>query len=123
LPIIRTFLAVLITLSLAFGPGAAVLAAARESVVTAMSADAKAGMDMPDCHKAMGGAASKDCKCCDKKSKCPDQATCLLKCFKVIGALTSPTRTAPLVTGRYSPAEPEKPPDWARAPPFPPPRS
>ena len=121
--IIRPVLAFLITISLAFGPGAAAFAAARESVAAAMNAYAEIGMEMPDCHKAMAGAISKDCKCCDTKSKCPDQATCLLKCFKVIGALTSPAKTAPLVTVRYSPAEPEKPPDWARSPPFPPPRS
>jgi hypothetical protein len=125
LSIIRTVLAVLIAISLALalGPGASAFAVAHESDMAAMVPNAEAGMDMPDCHKAMGGTTSTGCKCCDTKSKCPDQATCLLKCFKVIGAITSPAKTARLVRVRYRPSEPEKPPNWARTPPFPPPRS
>jgi hypothetical protein len=119
LSIIRTVLAVLIAISLALGPGASAFAVAHESDMAAMVPNA----EMPDCHKAMGGTTGTGCKCCDTKSKCPDQATCLLKCFKVIGAITSPAKTARLVRVRYRPSEPEKPPNWARTPPFPPPRS
>ena len=121
----RTGLAILIAFSLAFGPGAWALvpAVAPESGMATMSADAEAGLDMADCHKAMGGRATGDCKCCDTKSKCPDQATCLMKCCKVIGTLEPPAMMAPLVTASYHPAEPEKPPNWVNSPPAPPPRS
>ena len=99
--IVRTILAVLITISLTLAPGVSAFAAVHENAApTTMSASADtnmamADMDMSDCMEAMnsrgagvaGNSSSGDCKCCDAKHKCPDSANCMTKCCKVIGAL------------------------------------
>ena len=131
---LSTILAILISISLTFAPGASAFAATHERVAPTMgvSADsdtAMAGMDMSDCMKAMSGggtansSSKSDCKCCDTKSKCPDQATCVTKCCKVIGALKSAGTMIAIATIQYRRAEPAKPPNWVSTPPAPPPRS
>ena len=123
--IIFTFL---IAISLALAPVAFAHAVVHDSSMPAVSADTETGMDMPgmdmaDCHKARGSTPNNECTCCDTTSKCPDQATCMMKCCKALGAVRSAARIVSLVLFHYRPADPEKPPNWVNAPPAPPPRS
>ena len=135
--IVRTILAVLITISLTLAPGVSAVAAVHENAApTTMSASADTGMamadtDTSDCMKAMqgkgdgviGDSANGDCKCCDTKSKCPDTASCMTKCCKAIGALKPAGKMIAVSTVAYRHAEPAKPPNWVSTPPAPPPRS
>jgi len=145
LKIVRTILAVLITLSLTFAPGASAFASTHERGAPTMTVSAHTKMmgemkmddtamadmgmssDMSDCMRAMQGAPSDSsksgCKCCDTKSSCPDQATCMAKCCKVIGAWKPAGNVMTLTSMVYHQAEPAKPPEWARTPPAPPPRT
>lgn len=82
---------------------------------------------MSDCMKAMqanGADTSKiDCKCCDTKQKCPDAASCMTKCCKVLGMVKPAGKTVAIMAIQYRHAETAKPPDWLNTPPAPPPRS
>lgn len=88
---------------------------------------ADAGMDMSDCMKAMhdgsGTSEKTHCKCCDTQNKCPDNANCMTKCCKVVGAVKPQGKIIAVATIAYRQAEPAKPPEWLRIPPAPPPRS
>lgn len=106
----RSILAVLIVISLAFAPVASALAAGHGGEM--------AGME--DCHKQT--PASAGCQCCDAKLTCPEQV-CLLKCFKLLGDVRPATRLVVLVPEPVLLGITEKPPDWASKPPIPPPRS
>ncbi len=131
--IVRTILAVLIAVSLALAPGLSAVAAAHENAATTVPASADAGAnastELSDCMKAMAGdAATGDatkggCTCCDTKSKCPDQATCMSKCCKVLAVVKPAGKRIALTTIQYRHAEPAKPPEWLSTPPAPPPRS
>ena len=131
--IVRTILAGLITVSLMLAPGLSARVAKHDNAAITMHASADAGTDatvgMSDCMKAMAGDAAAgdatkgDCKCCDTKSKCPDQANCMTKCCKVLGMVKPAGKRIALTTVQYRHAEPTKPPDWLSTPPAPPPRS
>lgn len=139
LTILRTILALLITLSLAVAPLGSAWAAAQShgSLSTAhqqravpmdhaaMSGESSA--DMSDCMKAMNAGAGtpekSDCTCCDTKHKCPDTANCMTKCCKVIGAIKPVSKFIALSRIAYRQAEPAKPPEWLRTPAAPPPRT
>ena len=125
--IVRTILAVLVTISLAFAPGASAFTSHHQNDPHAAMMSADAATDMTDCMKAMGGDAGhvdkSDCKCCDAKSTCPDSANCTSKCCKVIAALKPAGKIVPLVQIAYRQMEPAKPPNWLSSPPFTPPRS
>ena len=136
--IVRTILAILITISLTLAPGVSAVAAVHENgapTTTSASADTSTAMtdvDMSDCMKAMhaksvGGSdtstSKSGCKCCDTKHQCPDSANCMTKCCKVIGALKPAGKIVALTMVAYHQAEPAKPPNWVSSPPFTPPRS
>ena len=131
--IVRTMLAGLIAVSLALAPGLSAVAAVHANAATTVHASAgiatDATMDMSDCMKAMAGeAAAGDatkggCQCCETKSKCPDQATCMSQCCKVLAMVMPAGKRIALTTIQYRHAEPAKPPEWLSTPPAPPPRS
>lgn len=131
--IVRTMLALLITVSLMLAPGLSAVAAKHQNAATTTHASVDAGtgttMDMSDCMQAMAGDAAAgdatkgDCKCCDTKSNCPDQANCMTKCCKVLGMVKRAGKRIALTTSQYGHVETAKPPDWLRTPPAPPPRS
>jgi len=142
LKIVRTILAVLIAISLTLAPGMSAYAAMPDRADAqasahgsahhgmmheATSADRMSGMDMSNCMKAMqdvpSDSSKSGCKCCDTKSSCPDQASCMAKCCKIIGALKPAGNVMTLTTMVYHQAEPAKPPEWAQTPPAPPPRT
>jgi hypothetical protein len=131
LSVVRTILAILITISLTLAPGASAFAATDGRVAMPMDHAAMPSVDMPDdmsdCMKAMQSGASDSskshCKCCDTQNKCPDSATCMTKCCKVIGALKPTGKIITLTPIAYRQAEPAKPPEWLRPPPAPPPRT
>ncbi|KAB2913979.1 MAG: hypothetical protein F9K29_15500 [Hyphomicrobiaceae bacterium] len=108
----RTVLAVLIAISLAFAPVASALAGGH--------GHGSEMAEMSDCHKEK--LASSDCPCCTTLWKCPEQA-CLLKCLKLLGELRPALQHASVAPVRGPHAVPAKPPDWAHKPPIPPPRS
>lgn len=131
------FFAILIALSLAVAPVGSAMAAMHPGVMGATDAVASlaeampaamAGMGVSDCAK-MGMTSahksSSDCPCCgDTKSKCPGDAACLMKCgAHVLAILTPADVTRLLVMIHSQSANPEAPPDWASAPPQPPPRA
>jgi hypothetical protein len=120
--LLRTIMALLITLSLATAPLGAALAQSNTSV-TLPAADG----EMDDCAKMMGHASdqtgSKDeCPCCDTKAACPPEQ-CLTKCFKVFSVVAAPIALRSKVAIILSPAEPLRPPDWSSGPQPPPPRA
>jgi hypothetical protein len=123
LGIIRTILAISISIALAFAPAASSIAAPDGSGMEKMGVEAGAGMEGMDCPKAMGGGATSECKCCDTKSPCPDQAICMTKCGKLLEMVRLPVKAELLVSVGYLPFAPEKPPNWGSTPPSPPPRS
>jgi hypothetical protein len=123
LGIIRTVLAISISITLALAPVPSSFATPQVTgMVGKMGADAAIGMEDLDCHKAMDGANS-DCKCCDTKSMCPDPATCMTKCGKLLDAAKLLAKVALSNFAGYLRIAPEKPPNWGRTPPSPPPRS
>lgn len=120
--LLRTVMALLITLSFATAPLGAALAQSNTSV-TLPDADG----EMDDCAKMMGHASdqtgSKDeCPCCDDKAVCPPEQ-CLTKCFKVFFLVAAPIALRSKVAIALSPAEPLRPPDWSSGPQPPPPRA
>ena len=123
LGIIRTILAISIAVGLAFAPAVSAFAAPQGIGMQNMAADAGASMDGMDCEKAMSGSANGKCECCDTKSMCPDQATCMTKCGNLLGVVRLPVKIALLVSARYLRVAPEKPPNCGSSPPSPPPRS
>lgn len=90
-------------------------------------------VEMSDCMKAMraqgetqGQAPDQNCPCCDTplKGSCPDMGACLAKCSVHVMAILAPAAGHPRPVQRHNrPADPEKPPAWALAPPAPPPRA
>jgi hypothetical protein len=123
LGIIRTILAISLSFALAFAPVASSFAAPHGSGMEKMRVDAGIGMDGMDCQKSIGGGINSDCKCCDTKSMCPDQAACMTKCGNLLGVVRLPVKIALLVSVRYLRVAPEKPPNCGSSPPSPPPRS
>ena len=131
---LRTILAMILALSVAFGPVGVTLAfatggGAQTAHLDMLGADnasvlADAGSSMVDCDQVAQPASSSECHCCDKSSKCPDQASCLTKCCaKVLGSLKTLTKTGVPRLVHFRPADPLRPPDWTIAPPAPPPRT
>ena len=126
----RRLLAFLIALGLVMSPvGAAVGAMSHGFDMTAVAAPMDPGTDTSDAEmeameamEAMDMAAC-DCTGCDPKSKCPDQATCMAKCCKVLSAIESAAMFIVLPEMHYRLPEPAKPPAWVSAPPASPPRS
>lgn len=91
--------------------------------MTGMNADELAAVgeaipDMADCHKVPGKSG-----CCDDKSKCFDHATCMTKCCKALGTVSSATKVFSMVAFCYQSVGADKPPGWVSAPPAPPPRA
>jgi hypothetical protein len=124
LGIIRSILAISITIFLALAPVASSFATPHGSGLEKIGVvDSKIGMDGIDCHDAMEGSAGSDCKCCDTKSMCPDQATCMTKCGKLLDVVRLPVKLASLASVCHLPSAREKPPNWGSIPPSPPPRS
>lgn len=137
LNIVRTILAILITVALTLAPSLSAVAADRAKAMTttiSVSADtnmAIADIDMSGCMKGMqgpsGGVAGDSptgaCTCYDTEHECLDTANCMTKCCKVIGAMKPAGKMPAVLTIAYRQAEPAKPPDWVSAPPAPPPRS
>ncbi len=86
---------------------------------------------MPDCMAKMQAAGDEapmtkgdgSCMCCDTQHKCADAVNCMTKCYKVLGAIKPSGKTVVLKRIAYRPAEPDKPPEWLRTPPAPPPRT
>jgi hypothetical protein len=120
--LLRTIMALLITLSLATAPLGAALAQSNTSV-TSPAADSA----MDDCAKMMGHASDQtdsedECPCCDTKAACPPEQ-CLTKCFKVFSVVAAPIALRLKVAIIISPAEPLRPPDWSTGPQPPPPRA
>ena len=127
----RKILAVVIALALAFSPVAVAAGSVHSdnaSTVSMTSAAAVAmgsmsmGADaaMADCEKSM---ASGDCTCCDAKSKCTDQATCTMKCSKVLTRLSAAARLSVHSDTQYRSGGQDMLLAWVSAPPAPPPRS
>lgn len=120
--LLRTILALLITLSLATAPiGAAMAQGQVRHEMPDMAGD------MDDCAKMMGqsgdqSGSKSDCPCCDTKSACPPEL-CLTKCFKVFRAVLAPEAALAMVSITLKPAEPVRPPDWTYGPQPPPPRT
>ncbi len=131
LDILRRLLAVLIAVGLMIAPVAAANnAMSHGSGMTAVAATMDPGTDpsdsvfaateMADCD---GSKVTCDCNGCNAKSKCPDQATCMTKCCKVLSTAGPAAVLIILPQMRYRLPEPSKPPAWVNAPPAPPPRS
>lgn len=132
---LRAILAMLIALSLTLVPITSAWAATqmRESM---QSTDAAAATEdaMSDCMKAMQAqqraqqdqAQEHNCPCCDTPAKgaCPDVGACLAKCSVHLIAVLEPAGVfRPPIIRHHRPADPQKPPEWSRAPPAPPPRA
>ena len=132
---LRTMIGVILALSVAFGPVGVTLAFAHGggahgmhhetqvvSDASSMAGDGEAGM--ADCDHAVPSSFKSGCHCCDKTSKCPDQASCLMKCCaKVLGTLKLLGRVTILRLVHVRPGDPLEPPEWTTAPPAPPPRT
>lgn len=120
--LLRTILALLITLSLAMVPiGAAMAQGKIRHEVPAAAAN------MDECAKMMGHMSDEadskaDCPCCDTKGACPSEY-CLTKCFKVFRATLAPDAVRTLVTIFLRVDGPVRPPDWSDGPQPPPPRT
>lgn len=131
LSFIRTILALLIAVSLAVSPMTSAMAAMHDSTAQSKTVEPAADVAISDCMKAMGHAqdtgaadpAKSDCDCCQIKSKCPEMASCMTKCCKVIGFVRSAARIATVAFLIYQLPAPDKPPEWTSQPPSPPPRS
>jgi len=126
LPLVRTLLAMLITISLAIGPAGSAFAASHASGAKGISASARAGSDMADCHKSHQAAKSsprKACGCCDTQSACPDPAACFVQCCKVLGTVEPTLRLGSPAEAQYSLAEQVRPPGRGIPPLLTPPRS
>lgn len=131
LAFMRTILALLIAVSLTVSPVTSAMAAMHDGTAQSKTVETAANAAMSDCMKAMGqgqdtGAADpakSDCDCCQTKSKCPEMASCMTKCCKVIGYVRPATRIATVAFLIYQLPAPDKPPDWTSQPPSPPPRS
>ncbi|MEQ1715305.1 MAG: hypothetical protein ABL907_04865, partial [Hyphomicrobium sp.] len=118
--IMRNLLALLISLGLVLSPvGVAVGAVSHGVEMAGMAANFDAAadasgaelapVDMADCHKSM---ASGDCTCCDAKSKCPDQASCMMKCCKVLTTFRPAAQPTVHSDMHYRLTATAKPPPW-----------
>lgn len=120
--LLRTILALLITLSLTMAPFGAAMAQAH--ALQELPATA-AGMD--DCAKMMGhqgdhSGGKNNAPCCDTKGVCTAEL-CLTKCFKVFSAMLTPAALPAVVAIVLSARDPVRPPDWSSGPQPPPPRA
>lgn len=128
---LRAIFAILIAVSLTLAPATSAWAAAQMRTSMGVDAAVNASTDeaMSDCMKAMQAqaqAVDQNCPCCDTPSKaaCPDMGACLAKCsFHIIAILASVAEDLVGVFEHDQPTNPHKPPDWALAPPAPPPRA
>jgi hypothetical protein len=132
---LRAILAILIAFALMLAPLNAAWAVVQMRAASGEVATAAPSADtaMSDCMKAMQAQGQaqdepqdQNCPCCDTplKSNCPDMGSCLAKCSVQVIAAFAPDTDRPLpLYGHNWPADPQKPPDWAFAPPAPPPRA
>lgn len=128
----RALFAVLIAFAVALAPVSSAWAAlqVRASMDTVTASDlATSDAEMSDCMKAMqtqGQPQDQSCPCCDTPSKapCAGSGACLAKCsVQVIAAFACSAELRSLVGRLNWPVQSNKPPDWAFAPPAPPPRA
>ena len=138
---LRTMLAVILALSVAFGPVGVTLAFAidagshtthgalamhheRDAASETASMAGASDSGMADCDHVVPSSPKSGCHCCGKSSKCPDQASCLMKCCaKVLGTLKLLGRVTILRLVHVRPGDLLEPPGWTTAPPAPPPRT
>ena len=134
---LRTMIAVVLAVSVACGPVWVMLAFATGAGahtahgthamhhdIEAASMAGEPDSAMADCDRAAPASSNSGCHCCDKSSKCPDQASCLTKCCaKVLGTLETLPKVGQPRLAHVRPADPLRPPDWTSAPPAPPPRT
>jgi hypothetical protein len=125
----------LIALSLTLAPVTSAWATMQPqaSMMTAgAAASTTVGDATSDCMKSMqsgehGQAKEQNFPCCDapSKSMCPDLAACFAKCSVQLTAVPWPAMDSCCLPIRRHdrPVDAQKPPDWAFAPPAPPPRA